>query len=133
MLPQELNIVCKEAFIELVFQTLKFHGKTYCYFHPFRGKNPSYHITIAEQSTGYAAVIPLTAKSAMLLEKNQMKEIYKKILDGILLAVEKHKDQAKPVDYKKFPLKAEGRESKLQGIETNERVTVEVYSWSKLI
>jgi len=133
MLPQELNLVCKEAFIELIFQTTKFHGRTYCYFNPFRGRNPSYHITVAEQSTGYAAVIPLTVKSAMILDKAAMKELYGKILNGILLAVEKHKDQAKPVDYKKFPLKAEGRESKLQNIETNEKVTVEIYSWSKLI
>ena len=133
MLPQELNVVCKEAFIEIVFQSSKFHGRTYCYFSPFRGKSPSYHITIAEQSTGYAAVIPLTIKSAMLLEKNQMKEIYKKILEGILLAVEKHRDQAKPVDYKKFPLTAGGQGSKLQSVETNEKVTVEIYGWSKLI
>lgn len=133
MLPQEMNVVCQDAFMELIFQNPKFHGKTYCYFHPFRGKNPSYHITVVEQSTGYGAVIPLTAKSAMILEKEGMKEIYNKILDGLLMAAKKHGKKTKPVDYKKFPIQAEGRESRLEKVEKSEKATVEIYGWSKLI
>jgi hypothetical protein len=86
-----------------------------------------------DKATGYGAVVPLSAKSAMLLEKEQMKNIYHKILDGVLLAVEKHKDKAKPVDYKKYPLKAEGRESRLEHVEKKDTVAVEIYGWSKLI
>lgn len=133
MLPQEMNSVCRDAFVELVFQNNKFHGKTYCYFHPFRGKNPSYHITITEQSTGYGVVVPLTAKSAMILEKPHVKEIFAKVLDGLLLAVDKHGEKAHPVDYKKFPIQAEGRKSKIEKVETNDRVTVEVYGWSQIV
>jgi len=133
MLPQEMNMVCKEAFLELVFQTSKYREKTWCYFNPFRGKNPSYHITIADKATGYASVIPLDPKSAMLLDKNGMKQIYVKILDGLLLASKKHQKHAKPVDYKQYPIKAEGRESRLEHIEKNDKVTVEIYGWSKLI
>lgn len=133
MLPQEMNTVCKDAFIELVNQASKFHGRTYCYFHPFRGKNPSYHITVVDKETGYGVVIPLTPKSAMLLDKENMKEVYVKILDGLLLATHKHKQGAKPVDYRKFPIKAEGRECRFETVVNNSDVTVEVYGWSKLI
>ena len=132
MLPHEMNDTCKEAFLELVFQTSKFHNKKYAYFHPFRGKNPSYHITIAELSTGYSSVVPFTAKTAMILEKESVKEIFYTILEGIFKAMEKHKEHAKPVDYKEYPITAEGHQCRLEKVETNGKVTVEIYGWSKL-
>ena len=133
MLPHELNDTCKEAFLELVFQTSKFHNKKYAYFHPFKGKNYSYHITLAELSTGYSSVVPFTAKTAMLLEKENVKEIFNKIMTGILVAIDKHKEFAKPVDYTQYPITAGGHRCKLEKIETNGKVTVEIYGWSKLL
>lgn len=132
MLPQEMNMVCKEAFLELVNQASEFHGRTYCYFHPFRGKNPSYHITITDRDTGFGVVIPLTVKTAMILDRESIKAVYYKVLQGLLIAVNKHQHAAKPVDYKNHPIKAEGRECRLETVEKFDKVSVEIYGWCKL-
>lgn len=138
MSPMEMNDTCKDAFIELVFQSSKYQGRTFCYFHPFRGKKPTYHITIADKETGYAVVVPLTPKTAMMLEKDSLKDLYNGILEGLLLAVDKHKEEAKPVDYRRYPIKSQGRLSVFEnvfekGIGPEEKVSVEVYGWSKII
>jgi len=133
MLPQEMNTICKDAFIELVGNTGIYKEKTFCYFHPFKGKSSEYHITIVEKSTGFGIVIPLSAKAAMLLEKDNMKDIYYKALKGLMVAVDKKAELATPVDYQKQPLKAGGRVSKLERIEKSQNVTVEIFNWSTLL
>jgi hypothetical protein len=132
MLAEKVREDCLTAFLELVFQNTQYSGKTFCYFHPFISRQMNFHITVAEKSTGFGIVIPIHAKNMMILEKSHIKDIMHKTMEGLLIAVEKHKDKAKPVDYKKFPLKSQGKFSVYEKIESNQKVKVEIYGWSKI-
>ena len=114
MLPQNINNDCKEAFLELIFQTSTYQGRTWCFFMPYRSKKKSYHITVVEKSSGFGTVVPLMPKAIMLLEKENMKDIYYKVLKGLMIAVNKEDLKKTPVDYKKAPLTAGGKTSKFE-------------------
>jgi len=129
----ELNEICKDSFLELVSQTESLKGYTYCFFRPFKGKDGNYHITISEKSTGFGTTIPLSLKTISLISKNEIKQIYIKILKGLLIAIEKHKNQAHPVDYVKNPIKANNKYCMLEKVINLNKSQVEVYNWSKLI
>lgn len=132
MQPYEMNDVCKQAFIELVFNHTPFHGRTWCYFHPYKGRKPCYHITVADKSTGFSVVIPLETKNAMLLEKANMKDIFAKTVSAIFSMEKKHPEMGAPVDYAKNPVKVFGKSSKYIGKESNGKVSVEIFDWGRI-
>jgi hypothetical protein len=133
MLPNEINDICKAAFINLVDTDSRYHGRTYCYFEPYESKTLARHITIVDKATGYGAVVPLAFKDIPFIDKAIVQRIISRVFQAVIGFVEKKGQQAKPVDYQKNPLRSNGKTSKLEKIVTTDRYTIEVYSWSIII
>lgn len=69
----------------------------------------------------------------MILEKHNMKDIFDKVLQGLLLAVDKEKDKGSSVDYREHPLTASNHKSCFEKFNKFDKVSVEVFSWSPLV
>lgn len=129
-----MNIeLLEDSFISMVFNDKRFHNRTWCFFHPYEGKGLSYHITIADKDTGFGTVIPLSKKALLILKKSDMIEVYQRVLDGVLLAIEKYPEQGKPVDYTAHPMRAGGKDSRFNRTVKNDKVNVDIYNWSSII
>ncbi len=132
MKPEQMNDICRQAFLDVVFHTAEFKNRKYCYIDPFRGKDLKYHITLVDKETGYGLTVPLDSKSCMLLEKEDIKNIFTKVMRGLHIAIKRH-PKSSPVDYHRYPIKANKKTSILDKIEKNDKTEVEIFYWSKIL
>jgi hypothetical protein len=133
MLLQQVNEICEAAFINLVKMDSQYHGRTYCYLAPYESRTGAQHITLVDKATGFGVVVPLKLSNIPFLDKDMIQKIMAKVFSVLVKTAEQKKHEGKPVDYKNFPISAKGHKCRLDHIESNANVTVEIYSWSKLI
>jgi len=133
MNPESMNKLCRQCFKEVIFENSNYENRAYCYMDPFRGKDMQYHITMVDKATGYGLTLPLDSKACILLEKEHIKALFQKVMQGLLIAVKKHSAKSTPVDYINYPIKANSKRSVFNFTETEEKTSIEFYSWSRLI
>jgi hypothetical protein len=133
MLPNEINEICKAAFINLVKSDSQFHGRTYCFMEPYESRSKTYHITLVDKATGFGVVVPLAPRDIPFMDKEIVQRIMSKVLIAMVNMVKSKPRQGQPVDYQTHPITANGRQCRLDSIERCVNVTVEVYTWSRLI
>lgn len=133
MLPHETNEVCKAAFINLVISDSEYHGRTYCYFEPYESRKMNKHLTLVDKATGFGIVVPLKIEDIPYMDKDIVQRIISKTFGTLVKMAKMKQAEGKPVDYKTNPIKANGHMSRLEHIEKGANVTVEVYSWSRII
>lgn len=133
MLPHEINEICKTAFLNLVISDKQYHGRTYCYLEPYVSRTMAQHITLVDKATGFGVVVPLMPKDIPFMDKDIIQRIMAKVFSTLVNMVKSKADKGKPVDYKNHPIVANGRQCRLERIEKGVNVTVEIYSWSRLI
>lgn len=132
MLPNEINVICREAFAEVLKDDSELQGRTWCFIDPFKDKTNNRHLTIADKATGFGSPIRLPAKHLPYMDKDIVKKILVKILDGVKIVIKKAENKGKPVDYQKNPVYAGGKPCMLDKVEHFASSTVEFYTWSSL-